>query len=66
MLTWLLSLVNLTIMIMALLFAYESHREGEVRAQKSGLARILFPHVDNLIYDRKWKPRKPREWMAYS
>jgi len=32
---------------------------------RSALARILFPHVDNLIYGRKWKPRKPTEWMAY-
>jgi hypothetical protein len=37
MLTWLLSLFNLAVLIMALLFAYESHREGEVRAQKVGL-----------------------------
>lgn len=42
MLTWLLSLFNLTILIMALLFAYESHREGEGRARKIGLAGAVF------------------------
>ena len=42
MLTWLLSLFNLTILIMALLFAYESHREGALRARKIGLAGTGF------------------------
>ena len=42
MLTWLLSLFNLAVLIMALLFAYESHREGEARARKIGLAGAGF------------------------
>ena len=33
--------------------------------RRSALARILFPRVDNFIYGKKWKPRKPTAWMAY-
>ena len=33
--------------------------------RRSALARILFPHVDNFIYGRKWRPRKPAAWMAF-
>ncbi len=33
--------------------------------RRSALARILFPHVDNFIYGRKWRARKPKAWMAY-
>ena len=42
MLTWLLSFFNLVVLVMALLFAYESHREGAVRAQKIGLIGGAF------------------------
>ncbi len=34
--------------------------------RRSALARILFPHVDNLIYGRKWKPHRPKAWMDYT
>ena len=40
------------------------HKLVRYLLRRSALARILFPHVDNLIYGRKWKPRKPQEWMA--
>ena len=42
MLTWLLSFLNLIVLVMALLFAYESYREGAVRAEKIGLAGAGF------------------------
>lgn len=41
------------------------HKLVRYLLRRSALARILFPHVDNFIYGRKWKPRKPLEWMAY-
>ena len=41
------------------------HKLARYLLRRSALARTLFPHVDNLIYGRKWKPRKPLEWMAY-
>ena len=42
MLTWLLFLFNLAFLVMEALFAYESRREGEVRAQKIGMAGAVF------------------------
>jgi len=41
------------------------HKLVRYLLRRSALARILFPHVDNFIYGRKWKPRKPLEWMAW-
>jgi reductive dehalogenase len=32
---------------------------------RSLLARIVFPYIDNIIYGRRWKPRKPLDWMEY-
>ncbi len=42
------------------------HKLVRYLLKHSALARVLFPHVDNLIYGRKWKTRKPPDWMAYS
>lgn len=41
------------------------HKLVRFLLRRSALARVLFPHVDNLIYGRKWKPHKPSDWMAY-
>ena len=32
---------------------------------RSPAARLIFPHLDNLIYGRKWRPRPVPEWVAY-
>jgi ferredoxin len=32
---------------------------------RSLLARMVFPHIDNILYGRRWKPRKPLDWMEY-
>ena len=42
MLTWLLSLINLTALATALLFAYESRREKELKAWKIGMGAAGF------------------------
>lgn len=31
----------------------------------SALARKVFPHVDNIIYGRKWKPKPVPSWIEY-
>jgi len=41
------------------------HRIVRRTLQRSNLARTVFPHVDNFIYGRKWRPRKPPEWVQY-
>ncbi|UCF85730.1 MAG: reductive dehalogenase [Desulfobacteraceae bacterium] len=28
-------------------------------------AQILFPHVDNILYGRRWRPRQALDWMAF-
>jgi hypothetical protein len=28
-------------------------------------ARRVLPHVDNLVYGKRWKPRSAREWIAF-
>ena len=32
----------------------------------SHLARRVFPHIDNILYGRRWKPRKALDWIDYS
>lgn len=33
--------------------------------RRSMPARILFPHIDNLFYGRRWRPRPSPDWAAY-
>ncbi len=32
---------------------------------KSYLAQIVFPHVDNFLYGKRWKPKKVTDWLNY-
>ena len=32
----------------------------------SHLARLVFPHIDNILFGRRWKPRKALAWIDYS
>ena len=41
------------------------HRMVRWFLKRSALARILFPHLDNLIYGRRWKPRPPPDWIDH-
>lgn len=41
------------------------HRGVRFVLRHSHLARILFPHMDNVLYGRRWKPRPASEWIAY-
>ena len=61
---WILSLVNLAIICMALLFAYESVREQEPRAPKWGAALTAF-HILLGIFILSWPAaRLPIGWVA--
>ena len=31
----------------------------------SPLAKALFPHIDNIIYGKRWKARKVPNWLSY-
>lgn len=33
--------------------------------RRSELARMWFPYMDNILYGRKWKPRKALDWVEY-
>jgi hypothetical protein len=33
--------------------------------RNSPLARVVFPYIDNILYGRRWKPRKALDWMDY-
>ncbi|MCF8128922.1 MAG: hypothetical protein K9N10_10445, partial [Deltaproteobacteria bacterium] len=63
MLTWLLSLFNLAVLVMALLFAHESRREGEVRARKIGLAGAGFHFLLGLAIFFLPVIRRPSAWL---
>ena len=41
------------------------HRLVKFMLQRSRLARAVFPHIDNILYGRRWKPRKALDWMEY-
>jgi reductive dehalogenase len=41
------------------------HRTARWMIKRSPLARKVFPHVDNLIYGRRWKPRAPADWVDF-
>ena len=33
--------------------------------KRSRLARLVLPHIDNIVYGRKWKPRSVPNWINY-
>jgi reductive dehalogenase len=34
--------------------------------KRSNLAAMVFPHIDNLVYGTKWRPKRPKEaWSSY-
>jgi reductive dehalogenase len=41
------------------------HRMVRGILKRSHPAQVVFPHLDNLLYGRKWKPRKAPDWMDY-
>ncbi len=41
------------------------HRFVRFMLRRSYLARVIFPYVDNILYGRRWKPRKALDWMDY-
>lgn len=41
------------------------HKWVKYVLRRSEPARRVFPHVDNLLYGKRWKPRAPLKWIAY-
>jgi reductive dehalogenase len=41
------------------------HRFVKYMLRHSYLARVIFPTIDNILYGRRWKPRKALDWMDY-
>jgi epoxyqueuosine reductase QueG len=41
------------------------HKVVRLMLKLSFLARVLLPHVDNIMYGRRWKPRRALDWMDY-
>jgi reductive dehalogenase len=41
------------------------HRIVRWMLKRSPLARKIFPYLDNIIYGRKWHPRKVSAWISY-
>ena len=41
------------------------HRFVRYMLRNSYLARVVFPHIDNVLYGRRWKPRGALDWMDY-
>jgi len=41
------------------------HRFVRFMLRRSYLARVVFPHIDNILYGRRWKPRGTLDWMDY-
>ena len=39
------------------------HRLVRWLLRRSPAARVVLPHLDNLIYGRKWRPREAPEWI---
>jgi reductive dehalogenase len=42
------------------------HRPMRWMVGRSPFARALFPYVDNLVYGRKWRPKRVPSWIRYS
>lgn len=32
---------------------------------RSKIAQVLFPHIDNFLYGKRWRPRKVASWLNY-
>ncbi len=41
------------------------HRLVRFVLRRSLPAQVLFPHVDNLLYGRRWRPRQAPDWAAF-
>jgi reductive dehalogenase len=41
------------------------HKVVKYVLRRSELARMAFPYVDNILYGKRWKPRKALDWMDY-
>jgi len=41
------------------------HRMVRWFLKRSSPARKLFPHIDNFIYGKRWKPRQAPDWLDY-
>jgi len=33
---------------------------------RSPIAQRVFPYIDNLLYGKKWRPKKPASWLDFS
>lgn len=42
-----------------------THKLVRFVLRRSLPAQMLFPHIDNLLYGRRWRPRPPPDWLAY-
>jgi epoxyqueuosine reductase QueG len=41
------------------------HRLARWAMSHSSLARKVLPHVDNVVYGKKWRPRRALDWIRY-
>lgn len=41
------------------------HRGVRTLVAKSKTAQVLFPHFDNLLYGKKWRPKPVAPWLNY-
>ena len=41
------------------------HRLVRRVLKRSYPAQVIFPHLDNLIYGRRWRPRQAPDWIDY-
>lgn len=32
---------------------------------KSRIAQVTFPHIDNFLYGKRWRPKKVASWLSY-
>ncbi len=42
------------------------HKLVRFMLKKSYLARLILPHIDNIVYGRRWKSCKPKDWLQWS
>jgi reductive dehalogenase len=40
------------------------HRVIRWMVKQSPIARKLFPHIDNLVYGKRWRPKTTTSWLA--
>jgi reductive dehalogenase len=41
------------------------HKAAKWVLKQSKLARLILPHLDNVVYGRKWRTRKVADWIDY-